>query len=81
MLYAKKAIFNAKTMDIKQIQDFCPKCCKRIRMELEIGYPEHFVLWITESLAHTNSSQQPFSKNSELLCSCALKIQSSCAPT
>ena len=25
MLYAKKAIFNAKTMDIKQIQDFCPK--------------------------------------------------------
>ena len=56
-------------------------CCKRIRMELEIGYPEHFVLWITESLAHTNSSQQPFSKNSELLCSCALKIQSSCAPT
>ena len=25
MLYAKKTIFDAKTMDLKQIQDFCPK--------------------------------------------------------
>ena len=50
-------------------------CCKRIRMELEIGYPEHFVLGITDLSPIRILCQQPFSKNSELLCSCALKIQ------
>ena len=55
------------------------KCCKRIRMELEIGHPEHFVLRMTDLSSIRILCQQPFSKKSELLCSCALVLLCSCA--
>ena len=71
LTFCTKFFFNFGNIIVMALLPQYGNCCKRIRMELEIGHPEHFVLRMTDLSSIRILCQQPFSKKSELLCSCA----------